>query len=614
MKNLLLLLTMLIATTTVFSQLYVTPNGATDSYVFVNDEILFVEQDVNLVANNTGTTESSIYLRQQAQLIQGTTASSNLGTGSISVIQNTPDDDSWDYSFWGSPVGNVTGTGNQNFGILRLNDSITLTDSNVTLTTTAREGIESPLRISTRWTYSYGAGGPWTRIYANNVVTPGYGFIMKGVGTTNHDQKYDFRGRPNNGTMSVAVLNGEHTLSGNPYPSALDLNRLFYDTDVNDADGTMNTGNNEIDSFRFWDEDRSIDSHLYIDNKGGYGIWTPMGSNPNGTNPGAYVVAPFLNYDGAGNPSGGQTGTGVAYERRFAPIGQGFQIYATSNGTINIKNSYRRYIVEGVANNSQYRNQEDDTSVIVADPGGTDPVDNRIPQLRIYTTFGESHFRDMILAFSDESTDGYDRGFDARHPLDAGGGDIYFPIGNDSDLLPYVIQTVPFAIEKTVPLTITLDQEFKFVIEVVEQINFDGEAYLWDKQEDIYRKITQGNDAVLLLPEGLYENRFYIVFRDRKEVYDNSPIVTETERVMETVGFFQNNPYKQMEISNPEGYTIKNVKIFDMAGKLVINQNNLGNGSKLTVGTANLFDGVYLIKLITSENINIDYKMIIKNN
>ncbi|MCF6306906.1 MAG: T9SS type A sorting domain-containing protein [Flavobacteriaceae bacterium] len=606
MKNLLLFLTMLIATTTVFSQLYVSPNGATDSYVFVNDEILFVEQDVNLVANtNSVDTEASIYLRQQAQLIQGNTASSNSGTGSISVIQNTPDDDSWDYSFWGSPVGNATGTGNQNFGILRLNDSLTLTRSQVTATTTAREGLVTPLTISTRWTYSYAAGGPWTRIYANNVVTPGYGFIMKGVGLTNHNQNYDFRGRPNNGTMSVAVLNGEHTLSGNPYPSALDLNRVFYDPD-----------NTEILQFKYWDEDRTIDSHLYIDNKGGYGTWVPGASDPNGTTAGTYVVAPFLDYDSAGNPTGGQSGgSGAYYERRFAPIGQGFQILGLSNGSINIKNNHRRYIVEGVANNSQYRGQEDDASVIVADPGGTvTPVDNRMPQLRIYTTFGESHFRDMVLAFSDESTDGFDRGFDARHPLDAGGGDVYFPIGDDSDLVPYVIQTVPFAIEKKVPYTITLDQEFKILIEVVEQINFDGAAYLWDKQENTYRKITQGSIAELLLPAGIYENRFYIVFRDRKETYQNSVVATETVKVMETVTFFQNNPYKQMEISNPEGYTIKNAKVFDMAGKLVINQNNLGNGSKLTVGTANLSDGVYLIKLITSENINIDFKMIIKNN
>lgn len=84
MKFLLLSLTMLITTANLFAQLYVTPNGAssTDSYIYVDNEILFVEQDINLVENNNdATTEASIYLRNRAQLIQGTTVSTNIGTG-----------------------------------------------------------------------------------------------------------------------------------------------------------------------------------------------------------------------------------------------------------------------------------------------------------------------------------------------------------------------------------------------------------------------------------------------------------------------------------------------------------------------------------------------------
>lgn len=69
MKNLLLFSVVLLMSYNAMAQLYVTPNGATDSYVYVNDEILFVEQDVNLVANNAGTTEASLYLRNEAQLI-----------------------------------------------------------------------------------------------------------------------------------------------------------------------------------------------------------------------------------------------------------------------------------------------------------------------------------------------------------------------------------------------------------------------------------------------------------------------------------------------------------------------------------------------------------------
>jgi hypothetical protein len=37
------------------------------------------------------------------------------------------------------------------------------------------------------------------------------------------EQRYDFRGKPNDGTISITVLNLQFTLTGNPYPSAIDL-------------------------------------------------------------------------------------------------------------------------------------------------------------------------------------------------------------------------------------------------------------------------------------------------------------------------------------------------------------------------------------------------------
>ncbi len=617
MRNLLFFTAFLLMSSIAYSQLYVTPNTSTstDSYIYVKDGVLFVEGEINLVANTfEPTTEASIYLREQAQLIQGTTASANRGTGFISVIQNTPDDDSWDYSFWGSPVGNyITGSGNENFGILRIHDSLSLTNSAVTLTTASHFGLESPLTISRRWLYRYPAGGPWTAIGTGNNVSPGYGFIMKGVGGTNHNQKYDFRGRANNGTMSVTITNAESTLSGNPYPSALDLNRMFWDTDENSVDGEENPGNEEIDSFRYWDEDRGIDSHFFIDNKGGYGTWVPGPSNPNGTTDGIYTVAPFLDYDNAGNQSGGGVDSGLMYKRRFAPIGQGFMIYGASTGTINIQNKYRRYIVEGAANNSEYRGPTGGNSTTSSSGSITDPV-VLTPMIRIYTTFGDSHFRDLVLAFSPESTDGYDRGLDAIHPMDAT-SEAYFPIGPDNDRLPYVIQTVPFEIGKKIPLAFILDQQFRFKVKAVEEVNISNGAYLFDRDENTYQKITGGEEAQLLLPAGEYDNRFFIVFRGPSDVITPNIVgTTALENIVRSsFGFFQNNPVKQLEVSNPEGYDIMTAHIFDMTGKLVVNKSNIGTSRNFTFSTANLSDGVYLVKLITLENIDVNYKIVIHN-
>jgi hypothetical protein len=79
------------------------------------------------------------------------------------------------------------------------------------------------------------------------------------------------------------------------------------------------------------------------------------------------------------------------------------------------------------------------------------------------------------------------------------------------------------------------------------------------------------------------------------------------------VDFFQNNTVGQLEVSNPKGYNIKNAYVFDMSGKMVINRNNIGTEQNFTFPTSNLSDGVYLVKLTTEDNIDINYKITIHN-
>lgn len=625
MKNLLLQTAMLFISAASIAQLYVKPNGATDSYVYVNDEVLFVEQDVNLALNNVGSTRASIYLRNQAQLVQGITSTANSGTGIISVFQETPNDDSFDYSFWCSPVGvqYLGASGNQNFGINRVFDSIdgSFTDAVRANTTAGYNGWENPvLTISTRWLYKRESGAPFTAIGTGNNVAPGLGFTMKGTETNNHMQRYDFRGRPNNGDITIPVVINKVVLSGNPYPSALDLNRVFWDAD-----------NTEISEFRYWDEDRLIDSHLFIDNKGGYGTYVPGASDPNGTTEnGLYAAPAFLNYDAGGNPTGSTGIFGSVYDRRFAPIGQGFMIYTDAGGTITLKNSHRRYIVEGAANSSIFRKGAPggaaNSEMSTGDSSGAPVItpDNRIPHIRINAFFGESHFRDLVLALSDQSTDGFDRGFDGKHPMDATIAEAYFPVavGQDTNVTPFVIQTVPYSPTKQIPITFTLDEPFDLKLLAVEEVNLPtSDAFLWDKSNNAYHRITGGDEANIFLPAGEYAGRFFIVFRN-STMGDNTATDTESmasgnlgkgEIVKASVDFFQNNQIAQLEVSNPEGYDIKSAHIFDMSGKLVITEKNIGPVTNFSFSTANLSDGVYLVKLTTVDNEAIDYKITIHN-
>ncbi len=595
MKNLLLSAIMLFIVSSVMAQLYVKPNGTTDTYIYVKDEVLFVEQDITLNINPTATQESSIYLREDAQLIQGTAGSANAGLGTLSVLQNTPDSDRYDYTYWCSPVGNINVVaGNRSFGLARLNDYNSELSSDLALITSSVDGIESPLTISKKWIFRHPRGqeaiDDYIYVAQGNTVPPGHGFTMKGVGTINHDQLYDFRGRANNGDMTFDVYTDEWMLSGNPYPSALDLNWLFWDTD-----------NTELSEFRFWDEDHDVAGHTYIANRGGYGIWVPGSYDAGTSNLGTYTLPTFSQWE-AGGTTAGTGSPGVHYERRMAPIGQGIMFVADADGTVTIKNSHRRYIKEGAT--SQFRGPLGATI-------GTIDEGNYLPQIRLNTYFGESHGRQMVLLFSEETTDGFDRGFDGQSPMDAT-SEVFFPVEKDGTLKPFVINTVPFDVHKAIPLTFNLDAQHTVKMEGIDQKKLKTKVYLFDRIGNMLQEISNGQIATVFLNAGVYENRFFIVFEDPRV----QPSITSRTLIDEfkaDVSLFQNNPAKQLEVANPEGYDVKEISIYDMSGKLVLAEKNLGKSNQMSFPTSNFSDGVYLVKLNIQDNISIDYKINVFN-
>jgi len=682
MKNLLLysLVLCFVVTTPLLAQsdLYVQPNGGNSSYVFVKDQILFVTDDINLQANPTGATEASIYLRDEAQLIQGNDVG-NSGTGSLSVYQESFGD-AWDYNLWCSPVGNPTGAaGNTLAGMGRINDSIggytganaglNYTDALVNTPVVDRNGYTDPgndpsMFISWRWIYYWNpVNQRWVYENYQNSIPAGNGFTMKGLNANNtagnHTQRYDFRGRPNNGEIAVQIQRGDVPFSdgltyrfaftGNPYPSALNLYRVAMDPD--NWDDPLDPTTAKIDSFRFWEEDINIDSHLYIDNKGGYATWIP-GADEN--DPGTYTAAMFLNYDGAGNPSGGSTGSGGNYERLNSPIGQGFMIVGADDGTtgsstdvVLIRNSHRRYIKEGIANNSQFRTTTGNGGPSIgtsnsSQSGGTSTNTSNKSMLRLHTYFNEgSHYRDIVLLFDSNSTDGYDGLKDASHPMDAVSGDVYYPIDQGTEYKRnLVIQSVPYTDhDKMIPIAFRIGQTMEINPVIAEELNPPyGKAYLYDNETNIYHELKMMNSsgsstatggiptnplanssAKITLGPGTYENRFFITFRGDKPSDDDSIVAGfdggsgRSTSTASAVDFFQNNPSKQLEVMNPDRLNVQQVAIYDMTGKMVISQDNLGTNDRFIFPTHNFSDGVYLVLLTTTDNLRFDYKINVFN-
>lgn len=649
MKNILLSSAFLLTTAFSFAQLTVKPNGSTSSYIYVKNEVLYVKEEINMVKNPVSDTEASIYLRNGGQLIQMENGNSqNDGTGFLSVQQNTPSTNAFAYRYWCSPVGDPSlggAAGNKDFGILGIyeDDNIVLGDGTKAIqaaNTASLNGFTDPvLTISRRWIYTLPTPGTEAEANYNFIgnttgIRPGLGFTMKGVnegvsgspGNTTLNQTYEFRGRPNSGDMLIPVeppfraapgdparVDAKMILTGNPYPSALDLNKLFYDAD-----------NSALSEIYYYDEDRTVMSHLYSQKPFGYGVWVPGTQDPGNdpaTYPGLYTQATFYIWNSAGGTTGtGSTGTSTN-GKRYAPIGQGFMFVGNAIDNVAIKNNHRVYAKEGTY--SVFQRPEGGSAVALSNNNqgpslSTAPyqLDRRQSQLRLYVVFDDALTRDLLLAFSPQATDGYDRGRDGLSPLGMK-SDAYFPISVEnngvSQRMPYAIQSTNFDHSKQIPITFKLHKTSQIEVRAVEEIRKPYEkAYLYDQLENTYRPLDRAHSlaGTFTLPAGNYQDRFYIVFRAR----NLKPEGMDTKaQIMADVAVFQNNRARQLEVSNPEGYTLKSASVYDMSGKLVISENNLGDSNRYSFYTGNLSDGVYLVKLVTSDDIIVDYKAVVMN-
>ena len=223
-----------------FAQLYVSNN----SYVYNKGGVVYSKGNVELNGTN-----SVFYLRNEGQLLQGTAGTStNKGTGKLSVFQEGTVNN-YAYNYWCSPVGNASTTpGNENFGITMLNVPTSNTASTAaTMISPGFDGTSSSgsLGIATYWIWKFLSSATYSQWFQSSAtanISAGQGFTMKGTSGTDATnvgetvvnnpgsaQRYDFRGKPNDGNITVNVGLNNYTLTGNPYPSALHVNAFLLD-------------------------------------------------------------------------------------------------------------------------------------------------------------------------------------------------------------------------------------------------------------------------------------------------------------------------------------------------------------------------------------------------
>ena len=522
-----------------FSQLSV----RNSAYVFVNDEIVFVEDDINLNEGN-----SRIYLRDEAQIIQGSGTTGNSGLGELSVYQEANVGEH-EYNYWCSPIGSKTNNSiNNPFGISFLNDAMGLITSTPATfaSTSSYNGTSSPLNIEPYWVWKFIASdnyADWVHVQGNTNVNPGEGFTMKGTIGSGDAQRYDFRGKPNNGTISVSVLNNQFTLTGNPYPSALDARAYIWDTN----NRTTITG-----TLHYWEQDPSTNSHYLNEYNGGYATYTINASGTVET----FISAVFNTYNGDGSINISNTGAGSKTARRYIPIGQGFMVEGTANSAVTAKNAHRSYTKETAAD-SEFFKSSNKKNKTTETTNGFSVVPEDYKRFRLNVDFNNVYTRQLVETFHPTASLDFDYGLESKINEDnILTSDAYFSNNNNR----YLAEALPFDETLKIPLTINLVTDMPLKVRIVDIQNFNENQpiYIHDLETDIFVNL-KNQDFEINLESGLYSDRFEITF--------NNAVLSNSEETIRSLKVFQNNRISQLKLLNKNSLEIESFSLFDVSGK-----------------------------------------------
>ncbi len=521
-----------------------------------------------------------IDLEGESQLIQET--DSDLAVSSSGYIERDQQGiaDSYTYNYWGSPVGRVNTTTNNTAYALTstlfdgTNPSIPAAINYQAAFNAADSGPTSPITISSYWMYRFVNSTAdditaWNYVGSSGNITVGEGFTMKGAGTgtVTQEQNFIFAGKPNNGTITLPLGNGNEYLVGNPYPSAIDANEFISDnTDTNGA-------------LYFW-QHWGGSSHNIGDYQGGYAVYNLAGGVP-----------------AASHPDVDQTGSGTKTPTRYIPVAQGFFVVDdTANpagGNVVFENDQRVFRTEGSGDSMFIRNSE------TTERAPDEEEDERMKFRIGFDSPGELH-RQLLLTIDETSTSDVDWAFDARLNEEQY-DDMYWMI-NDGK---YLIQAVPDAgPDRVLPIGITVTREgdASIGIDELENVSDDVDIYLHDKITDTYHDLRLGAYDVFLTV-GNHSDRFDLQFYQEVLSIDD-PILGEDL----TMNYFSS--LDAIRITNNSSNVLKTATLFNILGQEVKTWELVSETSQ-DLNVNNIRSGSYILKLQT-ETTTLTKKFIIE--
>ncbi len=558
------------------------------------------------VSNDSGVFNSwylelngTLDLEDDCQLIQST--NSDLVTSATGKLLRRQEGTSnmFRYNYWSSPVGtlgatsltdNNSSTNNANNTSYNLN--MIKDESGVNLSFTS--GYHEVGKISSYWIFTFKNGltyWDWASVSPGTPLEPGVGYTQKGTGNAGTQQQYIFEGKPNNGTIlvnvtdtggpgSVTSVSKTEYLLGNPYPSALDIHK-FIDDNAGVIDGTLKL-------WQHW----GGDSHYLDEYLAGYAQVNKLGSVR------AYQ---FVGFYGAHNGSM----DGTITPSKYLSVGQGFVTEIIADGNVEFNNSQRVFIKESDADGSYNNGSTFVKSAQTKSKKGSDDAnasakeegDNTNPMQKIRLEFksivGPDTRRELLLGFSDNTTDGFDYGYDAECD-DINNNDLNLNLeGKNMNIQAYG----PLSSEKVVPLNFKSSADNTFVISItdMEHIDEDQDIFIKDNLTGTYFDLRQGDYEFQSEP-GKFNSRLEIVFQN-----ESKTLSTEEATFTENYIYYKNktNTLYAKKLSSE----VKRLAVINMRGQTIledenVSRNRLESGYKFS----NMATGAYIVCMRTETN------------
>ncbi len=528
-------------------------SGTTDGFGYnltIGDGVTLTEQsnasltieDVIIIEPN-----GDLEVQDSASVIQITDVVTNENTGNARVQREVSDINTLDYVYWSSPV-NV-------FDI----EDISPSTSNLFIYNW------SPTEVNG----TTGQHGTWINTTEN--MTPGKGYIVRGIAGTAIADTAEFVGTMNNGQLSYPISRGSYTgadyagigntatseddnwnLLGNPYPSAISLDDFV--TANPSIDGTLyfwrhlNLASNTIN-------DAFYENYIYNYRDKDYLAANSLGSTPAGFN--GYIAS-----------------------------GQGFFALmldsAPTPNTVSFNNTMR-----GVyANDGFYR----------------DALDNPENKHRIWLDLvkEDNSALPILVGFADGATNEIDRLYDG-FSINQSENQFYSLLSDQR--LTIQGKALPFEDTDTIPLGYKSSTSGIFTLTINK---LDGlfesalqDIYLEDTELNIIHDLRV-NPYIFSSDQGTFDNRFILRF-------NAVTLSTNAQDILANVYIKSINKTINVTSSLSE---IKTFELYDVTGRTIYKNLKVGN-TNYTHQTNNLSAGTYIVKVSLENGATVSKKLMI---